>query len=143
MTDVSISLPINASAARVWSVFGGFDNLPVWLNIIRRSRLGDGGRLRCLETATGAVIIERLLDFSEAERRYSYALIEGPDAVSGYVGTMSVHDDGDARSVATWPSRFKLNETGNAADFSLHYERIYRAGPGGLKTPVESGSGGA
>jgi uncharacterized membrane protein len=140
MTEVSISVPINASAARVWSVLGGFDSLPVWLHIIRNSQLGDGGRLRHLESTTGAVIIERLLDFNEAERRYRYALIEGPDAVSGYIGTVSVHDDGDARSVATWSSRFLPNEASKAREFISHYEQIYRVGLGGLKTLVESGS---
>jgi uncharacterized membrane protein len=140
MTEVSVSVPINASAAGVWSVLGGFDSLPLWLHIIRSSQPGDGGRLRHLETATGTVIIERLLDFNEAERRYSYALIEGPDAVSGYIGTVSVYDDGDARSVATWSSRFLPDEASKAREFISHYEQIYRTGLGGLRTLVETGN---
>ncbi|WP_429573336.1 SRPBCC family protein [Paraburkholderia sp. UCT70] len=84
--------------------------------------------------------MERLLDFNEAGRRYSYALVEGPDSVSGYLGTVSVHDDGDARSVATWSSHFLPDDASKTREFVSHYEQIYRAGLGGLKTLVETGS---
>jgi uncharacterized membrane protein len=140
MIEVSVSVPINASAVRVWSVLGGFDNLPLWLDIVRSSQPGDGGRLRRVETTTGAVIVERLLDFSEAERRYSYALIEGAASSSGYIGMMSVREDGDERSVATWSSRFLPDDVSKTLELYTHYERIYRAGLDGLKTVVESGS---
>lgn len=61
--------------------------------------------------------------------------------MSGYIGTMSVHDDRDACSVATWSSRFMPANTSNAADLSIHYKRIYRDGLNRLKTLVESRGG--
>jgi len=140
LIEVNVSVTINASAARVWSVMGGFDNLPLWLAIIRSSQTSDGGRIRRLETTTGDVIVERLLDFCEADRRYTYALIEASAPVSGYVGAMSVRDDGDERSIVAWSSRFRPDDAGKRDELHSGYERIYQTGLDDLKTLIESGA---
>ncbi|WP_342241698.1 SRPBCC family protein [Inquilinus sp. OTU3971] len=137
MTEVSVSVAISAPAGRVWSLLGGFDLLPRWLDAVRSSELEDGGRIRRLETVSGDIIVERLLEFSEAQRRYSYAHVESPDPVSGYVGTMSVRD-ADQGSVVTWSSRFQPQDPGDAT-IAGQYERFYRTALHHLKALVESG----
>jgi hypothetical protein len=41
-------------------LIGGFNTLPDWLPFIPQSELSEGGRVRTLQTADGAVVVERL-----------------------------------------------------------------------------------
>lgn len=70
MTQVSITAQVNASPDQVWRLIGGFDALPDWHPLITRSEAQEGGRIRRLTLADGAVVIERLLSFSENDRTY-------------------------------------------------------------------------
>jgi len=135
--DVSVSINIACPAEQVWLLLGGFDLLPRWVDSIASSRLDDGGRLRYLEMADGVVIIERLLEFSESERHYSYALLEGPLPVSDYLGRVSVRDDGEGRSLATWSSRFR-SEKANEVEIATDLESFYRTGLERLKAMLEA-----
>jgi hypothetical protein len=63
-----------------------FGNLPQWLILVRASKLEDGDRVRELEAVGGAVIVERLLSFDEAKRRFSYSRLEAPDPAFGLCG---------------------------------------------------------
>jgi len=135
--DVSVSINIACPAEQVWLLLGGFDLLPRWVDSIASSRLDDGGRLRYLEMADGMVIIERLLEFSESERHYNYALLEGPLPVSDYLGRISVCDDGEGCSLATWSSRFR-SEKANEVEIATDLESFYRTGLKRLKAMLEA-----
>lgn len=135
--EVSVSTSIACPAEQVWSLLGGFDLLPRWIDSIVSSRLDDGGRLRHLELTDGAIIVERLLEFSEGERHYSYALLEGPLPVSDYVGRVAVRDDGEGRTLATWSSRFR-SEKANEVEIATDLESFYRTGLERLKVLVEA-----
>jgi len=135
--DVSVSISIACPAEQVWLLLGGFDLLPRWVDSIASSRLDDGGRLRYLEMADGMVIIERLLEFSESERHYNYALLEGPLPVSDYLGRISVCDDGEGCSLATWSSRFR-SEKANEVEIATDLESFYRTGLKRLKAMLEA-----
>lgn len=137
MSEVRILISIARPAEQVWSLLGGFDWLPRWLDVIASSTLSDGGRLRHLKTADGAIIVERLLSFDEDERHYSYALLEGPSPVTDYVGTMSAKDDGNGGTLASWSSTF-LVQGADEAEVIGHFEALYRAGLERLKAVVES-----
>lgn len=106
MSEVRILISIARPAEQVWSLLGRFDWLPRWLDVIASSTLSDGGRLRHLKTADGAIIVERLLTFDEDEKHYSYALLEGPSPVTDYVGTMSAKDDGNGGHWRPGPAPF-------------------------------------
>lgn len=136
MTSVSCSVEITASADHVWSIVGGFDNLPLWLDMLRSSRLEDGGRVRRLEAANGAAIVERLLSFDEAGRRYSYRHVEAPDPVTDYVGAMAVEEIAPGRARVTWSSRFTPVAIGEAEAIA-HFEGLYANGLAGLKKLAE------
>jgi hypothetical protein len=138
MLRASKSVEIAADAGRVWSIVGGFNNLPLWLRIVASSELEDGGRVRRLVTEDGSVIVERLLIFDDFAKHFTYEHVEAPDPVSGYVGEMSVDAITPGRSRATWSSRFTPRGI-DAAEAVAMYESVYSRGLGDLKTLIEQG----
>ncbi len=108
MARVSMSMQVNAPPERVWRLIGGFDALPDWLPPVIRSETGEGGRLRHVTLADGAVLTERLLSFSESDRSYAYAIIGGPLPVAGYRATLRVRPgEEESGSVVEWSSEFE------------------------------------
>ncbi|AEY86258.1 SRPBCC family protein [Streptomyces olivaceoviridis] len=108
MASTSVSRIVPASPDKVWSLIGGFDALPDWLPYIPESTALEGGRVRRLKNSEGEVIIERLVDFNEAERHYSYAILQAPFPVNGYVSTLRVHAIPGEENAAEvqWSGRF-------------------------------------
>ncbi|MFE1195643.1 SRPBCC family protein [Streptomyces olivaceoviridis] len=108
MASTSVSRIVPASPDKVWSLIGGFDALPDWLPYIPESTALEGGRVRRLKNPEGEVIIERLVDFNEAERHYSYAILQAPFPVNGYVSTLRVHAIPGEENAAEvqWSGRF-------------------------------------
>ncbi|MER5844169.1 SRPBCC family protein [Streptomyces prasinus] len=129
MASTSVSRVVPASPDKVWSLIGGFDALPDWLPYIPESTLLEGGRVRRLKNPEGEVIIERLVDFNETERHYSYAILQAPFPVDGYVSTLRVHTVPGQENAAEvqWSGRFNPdNATENeVADL---FTGIYRDG---------------
>lgn len=105
MSKISVSIRLAASADRVWQMVGGFNGMPDWCRSIRNSTLHEGGRVRRLEAADGAIVVERLESFSEQERRYSYSIVASPLPVTNYQATLQV-GPGEAACVVEWSSTF-------------------------------------
>lgn len=129
MASTSVSRTVPASPEKVWSLIGGFDALPDWLPYIPESTPLEGGRVRRLRNPEGEVIIERLVDFNETERHYSYAILQAPFPVNGYVSTIRVHTVPGRDDVAEvqWSGRFNPD---NATDDEVAdlFTGIYRDG---------------
>ncbi|WAL72702.1 SRPBCC family protein [Kitasatospora sp. YST-16] len=108
MASTSVSRTVHATPERVWSLVGGFDSLPDWLPYVPASTTLEGGRVRRLANPAGEVIVERLVDFNEAERHYSYAILQAPFPVDGYVSTLRVHTVPGRADLAEvqWSGRF-------------------------------------
>ncbi|MEV7187357.1 SRPBCC family protein [Kitasatospora sp. NPDC093102] len=108
MASTSVSRIVPASPDKVWNLIGGFDALPDWLPYIPESAASEGGRVRSLKNPEGEVIVERLVDFNEAERHYGYAILQAPFPVTGYVSTLRVHAVPGRDDVAEvqWSGRF-------------------------------------
>ncbi|MGN4074654.1 SRPBCC family protein [Burkholderia gladioli] len=128
MSNVSISVEIAAPADRVWAIVGGFNGLPAWLAPVRTSRLSDDGKTRHLEIGTDTRIVEQLLEHSDADRRYSYSILEGPDPVVDYVATIAVERNGENGAKATWSSRFTPNADADEAKLIAQYSGLYEIG---------------
>ncbi|MGW1177036.1 SRPBCC family protein [Kitasatospora sp. NPDC002543] len=108
MASTTVSRIVPATPEKVWALVGGFDALPDWLPYIPESVASEGGRVRSLKNPEGEVIVERLVDFNETERHYSYAILQAPFPVDGYVSTIRVHavpGRPDAAEVQ-WSGRF-------------------------------------
>ncbi|MFD1690571.1 SRPBCC family protein [Azotobacter chroococcum] len=60
-----------------------------------------------------------------------------PTPVSDYLGRVSVRDDGEGRSLATWSSRFR-SEKANEVEIATDLESFYRTGLERLKAMFEA-----
>lgn len=105
MATASAFIDVPASAEQVWQLIGGFNSLPDWLPFIVKSELSEGGRVRSLETADGAVVVERLEAFDNAGKTYSYSIEQAPFPATDYLATLRVEAQGQSARV-TWSGRF-------------------------------------
>lgn len=137
MASTSVSRIVPASPERVWSLIGGFHALPDWLPYIPESTALEGGRVRRLKNPEGDVIIERLVDFNEAERHYSYAILQAPFPVNGYVSTIRVHAIPGEENAAEvqWSGRFNPDGATENEVVDL-FTGIYRDGLDALHKPL-------
>ncbi|MGW4380737.1 SRPBCC family protein [Kitasatospora sp. NPDC004531] len=108
MASTSVSRTVPGTPEQVWALIGGFDALPDWLPYIPESVAVEGGRVRQLKNPEGEVIVERLVDFNETERQYSYAILQAPFPVDGYVSTIRVDavPGRDDLAEVQWSGRF-------------------------------------
>ncbi|MGW6095945.1 SRPBCC family protein [Streptomyces sp. NPDC055157] len=129
MASTSVSRVVPASPERVWQLIGGFDSLPDWLPYIPESTALEGGRVRRLANPDGEAIVERLVDFSETERHYSYAILEAPFPVVGYISSLRVHEVPGQTDIAEvqWSGRFTPQGTSEDEVVTL-FTGIYRDG---------------
>ncbi len=105
MATASAFIDVPASAEQVWQLIGGFNSLPDWLPFIVKSELSEGGRVRSLKTADGAVVVERLEAFDNAAKTYSYSIEQAPFPATDYLATLRVEAQGQGARV-TWSGRF-------------------------------------
>ena len=126
MATATAFIDIPASAGQVWQLIGGFNSLPDWLPFIPRSELSDGGRVRSLQTADGAVVIERLQSFDNMGRTYSYSIEQAPFPATEYLATIKVEAQGDGARV-TWSGRFEPVGVSNEEVEAL-FTGIYQGG---------------
>jgi hypothetical protein len=91
MGKASAVIEIPASPNAVWQLIGGFNSLPSWLSYILRSKLSEDGRVRHLVDFKGETIVERLEEFDNTARSYSYSIVVSPFPVSGYRSSLRVN----------------------------------------------------
>lgn len=108
MASTSVSRVVPASPTRVWELIGGFGSLPDWLPYIPESTFSEGGRVRHLKNPEGDTIVERLMEFNEEQRFYSYHILQAPFPVVDYLSTLRVHEISGDDNVAEvqWSGRF-------------------------------------
>jgi len=106
MAKATLTQILDASAAEVWELIGGFAGIAVWHDLVDDCDAEEGGSVRRLHNAGGqGQLVERLLYFDEAERTYSYTIIGSVDfepPVVNYLSVVTVTDGGDGRCTVTW-----------------------------------------
>ncbi|MET0613484.1 MAG: SRPBCC family protein [Pseudomonas caspiana] len=132
MATASANIRVPASADQVWQLVGGFLSLPDWLPFIVSSESSEGGRVRTLTTADGAVIVEKLQTFDEANRTYSYSIVQGPFPVTNYLATLVVAAAGDQETIVTWSGSFTPDGISDAEAEAL-FQEVYEGGLGALQ----------
>ncbi|MEU5713852.1 SRPBCC family protein [Streptomyces flaveolus] len=139
MASTSVSRIVPASPERVWSLIGGFHALSDWVPYFPESTAREGGRVRRLKNPEGDVIIERPVDFNEAERHYSYAILQAPFPVNGYVSTIRVHAIPGEENAAEvqWSGRFNPDGATENEVVDL-FTGIYRGGLDALHKPLDA-----
>lgn len=137
MAKATAFIDLNSDIDQVWQLIGGFDSLPDWLPFIPQSALSEGGRVRTLKSVAGETIIERLLDFNEAERSYSYTILQGPAPVRDYQSTLRVLPGAEAEGVRVeWFGSFTPEGISDAEAAAL-FTGIYVDGLAALKQKLE------
>ncbi|WP_066942595.1 SRPBCC family protein [Microtetraspora fusca] len=137
MASTSVSRVVPASPARVWQLIGGFGSLPDWLPYITESTLSEGGRVRHLKNLGGDTIVERLMEFNEEQRFYSYRILQAPFPIVDYLSTLRVHEVSGNDNVAEvqWSGRFVPQGAGDDEVVAL-FTGIYRDGLEALHTSL-------
>lgn len=114
---------INAPAAEVWKIVGVFDGIAEWNPAISKCRTEtrDDVEQRHLTFEDGAELLECNMGVDGTST--GYRILETALPLQGYVGAISVVDQGD-KCLLCWSSSFDSNEPGMAAGVG----EIYQAG---------------
>jgi Polyketide cyclase / dehydrase and lipid transport len=129
MGKASAAIDIPASPNEVWHLIGGFNSLPDWLTYIPKSELSEDGLVRHLATLKGETIVERLEDFDNTARSYSYSIIQAPFPVTGYLSTLRVKPAADGNgSVVEWTATFAPKTGVSDEQASKIFQGIFEEG---------------
>lgn len=139
MPTMKQQIQIDATAQDVWKLAGDPARIADWLPPIESSHV-EGDRRSCTLAEGGAQIEERILEHSDARRRYHYEILDGPMPLSSYSSTFEVKDrDGHAQVV--WTAQFEPEDAGQEQELVGTFEDMYSAGLAALKQKVEQPGG--
>lgn len=130
--EVTRSVEIAASPAKVWQTLGDFCGIQGWHPVVEKCSLSekDGKHLRSLSLKGGGTILEEQLSRDDGKMDYSYAILESPLPVSDYKSTLQVTPSG-AGSKLTWSGTFKAKGADDAKAEQV-ISGIYDAGLKGV-----------
>jgi hypothetical protein len=140
---VYTSSVIDAPADLVWAVIRDFNGLPRWAPFVAESRIEGGlpadqvGCVRNFVLRDGGVIREQLLALSDYEFQCTYAILDSPMGVDGYVATLKLTPvtDGD-RTFAEWSAEFECPPEREGELAELIGQGVFQAALTSLKTVV-------
>lgn len=124
MVEVLASQDYKASADEVWQKIRSFTGLADWMPGMK-CEASDGGKTRKLTLPTGAVIVETLENFDEANRTYGYTIVSGPLPVKDYHSQIKVVPRTEGCTVE-WSGKF--DAVGPEAMAKGIVEGIYKGG---------------
>jgi hypothetical protein len=132
---------VPASADAVWSLVRDFNGLPEWLPAVTASELTEGGSgaevgaVRRLTLGDGGIVVERLLELHDAERRFSYEILESPFAVRRYVATFRVSPvTATGEAFVEWWSEYDAEAADEAGLTQTFADAIFAGGIAALGT---------
>jgi uncharacterized protein YndB with AHSA1/START domain len=138
MPTVQQEIQIAAPAAHVWETAGDPARIADWLPALESSRV-EGDHRSCT-LKEGGQIEERILEHSDAERRYRYQILDGPMPLSSYESTFEVEEQ-DGHAHVVWTANFEPEDAGQEQELVGTFEEIYSSGLGALKQKVEQNGG--
>ena len=131
---------VPASADAVWSLVRDFNGLPGWLPAVSASELTEGGSgtdvgaVRRLTLGDGGIVVERLLELHDAERRCTYEILESPFAVRRYVSTFRVAPvTASGEAFVEWWSEFDADAADEQRLTEFFAGAVYGGGIGALR----------
>lgn len=127
MPRVVLRTQVAAPAELLWQTVKGFASVADWNPLVRDIEAdGDGvGALRKVALQGIGEFVERLEQRDEAQRRYSYAIVDSPLPVRNCTVEVQVGDNGDGTATVEWRSRF---ETDPPAEFQAvkSFQQVYQ-----------------
>jgi carbon monoxide dehydrogenase subunit G len=111
MSEVKVSEPVAAPAAKVWELLGDFGGVAKWGGAMLESCTVQGsgvGAVRTIGLAGGGSIQERCEAYDAPGRRLTYSIIgKSPLPLRDYVSTCRVVETGPDRCRVDWEGRFE------------------------------------
>lgn len=119
MAVVHVRDSFDAPADKVWALFRDFGGVGKWAGAMVKSCTCEGegvGAVRTLALAQGNPLRERLVQFDDADRSFSYAIVGASDLpVEYYVGSVKLRPEGAARCTIDWIGTFDAKGAPEAA----------------------------
>jgi hypothetical protein len=129
MAKVYVSGIIDAPVDKVWAYARDFNGHGEWHPLIAQSDVEDGlpsDRVGCVRNFTltnGGHLRERLLSFSDLERRFTYNILVSPMPIENYVAIFGVKPVTEGnRTFVEWMAEFDVS----AADEADIKEKVGR-----------------
>jgi hypothetical protein len=139
MAKVHVHDSFNAPADAVWSYFRDFGGVMKFAGPMVKSCTMEGegiGAVRTIALAQGNPLRERLVQFDDEARSFSYAIIGACDLpIQDYVGSVKIKAAGASRSTIDWIGTFDPKGAPEAAAKQI-VEGIYKGGIAAIKTAV-------
>lgn len=108
---ITISQVVDAGADEVWTILRQLDNIDELSSLVGSvefiGEFDTGGKRICVAPEEGqGRFVESILDFDDAGRTYTYAVVEGIPA-KGVVSNFKVVDLGYQKSMIVWTSTYE------------------------------------
>ncbi len=138
MAKASASSVISGSVDEVWKVVGDFGGISNWHPAIAASAIEGGGAgdaAGCIRECTldnGAKLREEQVQRSDAERSYSYNLLEAPMPVQNYLGKIQLKEAEGNQTLVEWTSEFDVAAEAEGEMVGM-MNNVYQAGLDALK----------
>lgn len=101
---------VNASADKVWKILRQMDDIQKYSSAIAKVEWtgahGVGGSRKCTTPDGKGYFKEQIMEFSDEQRSYEYALLEGVPC-KGMVNNFKVVDLGYNKSMIVWTSTYE------------------------------------
>jgi hypothetical protein len=131
MTEVKVSEPVKAPAAKVWALLGDFGGVAKWGGPMVESCRVEGsgvGAVRTIGLPGGGAIQERCEAYDPAGRALTYSIIgTSPIPIREYLSTCRVVETSPNESRVDWEGRFEPNGV-PAEDAQAMVRGIYTGG---------------
>jgi Polyketide cyclase / dehydrase and lipid transport len=125
--DTKKQATVGAGPDAAWAAIGDFCGIAGWHPAVEACGLSErGGKtLRTLSLKGGGTIVEELVARDEADRSYTYRIVESPLPVANYESTIEVEDAGG--TVIVWSGTFDAKGAPDADAVGV-IEGIYQGG---------------
>ena len=111
--DSTVNTQSSMSADAVWKKIGDFCGIQNWIPAVEKCVLSQGGKERTVYIKADGQVVERLDNWDDAKRTYSYTILSGSLPVDDYHSTISVEPDGSG-SILKWHGTYKAKGTSDA-----------------------------
>ncbi len=139
MAKASASSVIGAPVDDVWKVVGDFGGISNWHPAIQASAIEGGGAgdaTGCIRECTlgdGGKLREEQVERSDADRSYSYNIIEAPMPVTNYLGKIQLREAEGNQTLVEWTSTFEVPAEAEAEMVGM-MNNVYQTGLEALKS---------
>lgn len=140
MAKVYASTTIPASPSAVWAVVRDFNALPKWTPFVAESRIEQNrasdqvGCIRNFRLKDGGRIREQLMQLSDYDLSFGYAILESPMGVENYFATFKLSPVTDVdHTFAEWQAEFDAAPESEDVLVAQIGRNVFAAGLAALK----------